>query len=70
MNMVLVYANLSATTLRNASGQKADCSGPRRHLRDLSAACLSLSSVRRFDSKSACRPGRQFVIIDMRCWID
>ena len=62
MNIVLVYANLSATTDKNVSGQKADCSGPCRQRLPLIACCLALSRASLFDNSKACRPDRQLVL--------
>jgi hypothetical protein len=42
MNMDDVYASLSATTFKNASGQSKSLSGPALHLFDLRAAVRNL----------------------------
>lgn len=47
MNNADVYANLSATTLRKASGQKSPFSGPPLHRFDLSAASRNFSIPKR-----------------------
>lgn len=57
MNIVLVYASLSATTDKKVSGQNADWSGPARHRLLLIACERALSRASRLDKSSACRPG-------------
>lgn len=55
MNMAEVYASLSATTLRNASGQRASFSGPARQRLDFKAARRSFKMLSRSLYNIACR---------------
>lgn len=55
MNMADVYASLSATTFKKASGQRTSLSGPARHRFDLRAASRSFRMLSLSLYNIACR---------------